>query len=84
MLLMALKLIEEPFLRAMNDLETDKDGDDFDYAKMSQVMPLLVGYLGGDDNPANNAKLADDAMQVAMKRNLQKEGYEKYYRTAWS
>ena len=81
MLLMALKLIGEPFLRAIFELDSDDGDEEFDFVKaQSQVMLLLVGYLGGDDNPANNAKLAGDAMQFAMKHNLQKEGYEKYFR----
>ena len=77
---MALKLIGEPFLRAMFDIDDEADKA-FDYAKVqSQVMLLLVGYLAGEDNPVNNAKLAGDAMDFIMKHNLLKEGLDKYFR----
>ncbi len=77
---MALKLIGEPFIRALFDLPTDTVDKPFNYEKaQSQLMLLLVGYLGGDDNPANNKKLAGDAMEFIQKYNLQKDGNDKYF-----
>ena len=68
---MALKLIGEPFIRAMFDLPDEDPDKPFNYDKaQSQVMLLLVGYLGGEDNPSNNMKLAGDGMEFIQKYNI--------------